>query len=247
MLVRFLECTDQACGFRFPATERDRALLDEDRCPRCGQDTVATTTYLQEPYNLTPSATDVVHSPIIETVIDNVRSIHNVGSIFRSADGAGVQHLHLCGITPSPEHPKLAKTALGAQDTLLWTHHNNSIAAVKTLRARGFRLWALEEAGAVAALPRQASARTMKTVSLFDLDNYADEKDEPAISPIALIIGNEVAGVDPDLLTLCDRILYVPMTGQKRSLNVAVAYGIAVFWLRKYLAVNRKNRATFCP
>ena len=231
MLVRFLECTEHACGFRFPATEHDLARLDEGRCPRCRQNTrvVEIIEIGQEPYKFAPTAKDVVNLPISATLVDNVRSVFNIGSIFRSTEGAGIQHLHLCGITPTPEHPKLAKTALGAQNAVLWTQHNNSVTAGKALLARGFRLWALEEASAFDAHPAQASDRFVEAVSLFDLEN--SHVDALSTSPIALIIGNETAGIDPGLLALCERIVFIPMAGHKRSLNVAVAYGIAAFWL----------------
>jgi len=142
-------------------------------------------------------------------LVDNVRSTFNVGSIFRSADGAGVSHLYLCGITPTPAHPKLAKTALGAEQTVPWTHYKNSLECVQLLAAAGYQLWALEA---------MATAVSIFTAPL------------PA-APLALVIGNEVAGVDPGLLAHCTQIVALPMYGAKRSLNVATAFGAAAVLL----------------
>jgi tRNA G18 (ribose-2'-O)-methylase SpoU len=148
----------------------------------------------------------------IEGFLDNVRSGYNVGSIFRTADGAGLRHLHLAGITPTPVHSKVRKTALGAESSIEWTYHRNSLAAVNQLKANGYRIWALE--GGPMSSP---------------LFGPADTKQQ--IEPILLIVGNELAGIDPGLLSICDRILYIPMLGGKTSLNVVVAFGIAVYQL----------------
>jgi tRNA G18 (ribose-2'-O)-methylase SpoU len=143
----------------------------------------------------------------LETLLDNVRSAWNVGAIFRTADGLGVQKLHLCGITPTPENPSVRKTALGADETIPWTYARNALLTAEKLKAEGCRLWALEQ--------------DPRAVSLT-------ETWEPTAQPLALIVGNEVTGVDPDLLDLCERIIYIPMQGQKRSLNVEVAFGVAI-------------------
>lgn len=133
--------------------------------------------------------------------------------MFRSADGAGVDHLHLLGITATPEHPRLAKAALGAHETVGWTHHRHGPDAAARLRDEGFTLWALER-----------TAEPLPQLSLYEV--------EPPAGPLALVVGNERAGVDPGLLTLCNGIFALPMSGGKSSLNVAVAFGIAVYHLR---------------
>jgi tRNA G18 (ribose-2'-O)-methylase SpoU len=144
-------------------------------------------------------------------LLDNVRSTFNVGSIFRSADGAGLHHLYLCGVTPTPAHPKLAKTALGAERTVSYSHHKNAIELGQRLYDYNHTLWALET--------------TASALSIFDV--------EPPPLPFVLVVGSEVVGVDPDLLKLCQRCISIPMVGRKQSLNVATAFGIAAVLLRR--------------
>jgi tRNA G18 (ribose-2'-O)-methylase SpoU len=160
----------------------------------------------------TRSDTKQAHQPLpLEVLLDNLRSVYNVGSIFRTADGAGVRQIHLCGISPTPKHRKLAKTALGAAEAVPWTVQLNGLQKAVALKEQGYQLWALEE--------------SPHAESLFDVTIQADDP------PIALILGNEVIGVDPGILAQCDKVLYIPMVGQKESLNVAVAFGIAVYYL----------------
>lgn len=133
--------------------------------------------------------------------------------MFRTADGAGVDHLHLLGITATPAHPRLAKAALGAHETVAWSYHCHGPDAAAQLRHEGFRLWALER-----------TAESSPQLSLYEVT--------PPPGPLAIIVGNERAGVDPGLLALCDGVFALPMSGDKSSLNVAVAFGIAVYHLR---------------
>ena len=146
-------------------------------------------------------------------ILDNIRSAQNVGGIFRTADGAGLQKLWLCGITPNPaENAQIAKTALGAELTLPWESAPSTLALGQALKAQGLRILALEN--------------TPQAISLFDYHFPAEDQ------PTALVVGSEPAGVDPAVLDLADAILSLPMAGSKGSLNVAVAFGIAVYFLR---------------
>jgi 23S rRNA (guanosine2251-2'-O)-methyltransferase len=150
--------------------------------------------------------------PEIEVLVDNIRSTFNLGAMFRTADGAGIGHLYLCGITPSPDNPKVSKTALGAEYAVPWTYSPNGFQTASELLQNGKRLWALEiKPDAVPLFD-----------ALQDLDSH----------PLVLVVGNEVAGIDPGILNLCERSIYIPMQGYKRSLNVAIAFGIAVYSLR---------------
>ena len=142
----------------------------------------------------------------LRMVLDNLRSAFNVGSIFRTADGAGVEWIHLCGITPYPPHPKLDKTSLGATSSVPWSHHVDAMDAVRSLRADGYRLAALELT-----------------------DRSVDYRSLPYTPPCAIILGHEVAGVSRPVLEEADWILEIPMRGVKNSLNVATAAGIVVF------------------
>jgi tRNA G18 (ribose-2'-O)-methylase SpoU len=132
--------------------------------------------------------------------------------MFRTADGAGIRHIHLCGITPAPDHPKIAKTALGAEFVVPWTQHWDAVSTTAALKTAGLKIWVLERGG--------------QSQSIFEVLT-----DLPT-STILLVVGNEVSGVDPGILELGDRVLHLPMQGAKHSLNVSVAFGIAVYTLR---------------
>jgi tRNA G18 (ribose-2'-O)-methylase SpoU len=201
------QCERPACRFRFPLVV---GVAADPACPRCGGVTAAT----GQPYERQEMGRAAARpdNPAVEALLDNIRSIYNVGSMFRTADGAGIRHLHLCGMTATPEQPKVAKTALGAERAVGWTYHPNGLDAAEALRQQGYRLWALE--GGPRAEP------------LFGVQG------ELAGPPILLVVGNELAGVDPAVLERCERVLSIPMAGVKQSLNVVVAFGIAAYFLR---------------
>lgn len=156
--------------------------------------------------------------PPVEALLDNVRSLRNVGSMFRTADGAGVTHLHLGGFTPTPAHPKLAKTSLGAERSVAWSHHPDPARAAEALADAGNRLWAIEGG------PRARD--------LFDLVADPELGLGPRSAPVVLVFGHEVSGVDPRIVACCEQVARIPMAGVKGSLNVSVAFGIAVYLLR---------------
>ncbi|RMF60458.1 MAG: TrmH family RNA methyltransferase [Bacteroidetes bacterium] len=143
----------------------------------------------------------------VSVLVDNVRSLYNVGSIFRTSDAARIEHLYLTGITPTPDHPGLQKTALGAQDTVRWSAVSNPVDVIERLRRQGYTIAALEITDAPTAIADLATHHF----------------------PLCLILGHEVHGVSDDLLALSDLALEIPQYGTKQSLNVAVAYGIAVY------------------
>lgn len=199
-------CTDPACGLRFPLPVRDAGV---PVCPRCGSPAKTALGPYEE--HQAPRIVDIPGCPHIEALLDNIRSIYNVGSIFRTSDGAGISHLYLCGITPTPENPRLKKTALGADEAVPWSGHRDGLEVAGTLIAQGKRLWALEGG--------------TRSEHIF---SYRPERKQ---TPIVLVIGNEVCGVDPGILSLCEKVLGIPMQGVKTSLNTAVAFGIAVYHL----------------
>ncbi|HFE47591.1 MAG TPA: hypothetical protein ENJ18_19235, partial [Nannocystis exedens] len=132
-------CTDPSCRLRFPVAA-DSTL--GDRCPHCNAETQRI-----DPAYVTDDAKDPSDrppGPALEVLLDNIRSLRNVGAILRSADGVGVQHVHIGGFTPPPDHAKMAKTALGAEQNLPWTRHRDSLQAATALHERGVELWALE-------------------------------------------------------------------------------------------------------
>lgn len=194
------------CGLRYPIT---RGHSFGVRCPHClGETSVA----LEKTIHDEPAHEENVHADNLVVLVDNVRSAWNVGSILRSADGFGFSHAYLCGITPTPDQEAVQKTSLGAEDFVTWSHHKDAVKLIKGLRLEGWKIIGLEE--------------DKRAISLHQFATAADQQ------PIVLIIGNEVTGVDPGLLKLCDEILYIPMHGQKRSFNVAVAFGVAAYALR---------------
>jgi 23S rRNA (guanosine2251-2'-O)-methyltransferase len=145
-------------------------------------------------------------------LLDNIRSAWNVGSILRSADGFGFSHVYLCGITPTADNEAVTKTSLGAEDAVPWSYHKDAVKLVKGLKAEGWKIYALEDA------PRADEISHITRLTY----KYPLE---------VLIVGNEVTGVDPELLDLCDDIFYIPMRGEKKSFNVAIAFGIAAYAL----------------
>ena len=204
-------CQSPSCGLRFPVAE---ASPLGERCPLCAAPTI----FVGEVYETHDVRTDRISvGPPVEALLDNVRSLRNVGSMFRSADGAGVGHLHLGGFTPTPTHPKMGKTALGAERSVGWTHWPDPAKAADALVAAGKRLWALE-----------AGARSR------DLFELADEAGGPGDPAIVLVLGHEVSGVDPRVLQRCEQVARIPMAGIKGSLNVSVAFGIAAYVLRHH-------------
>jgi len=151
-------------------------------------------------------------------VLHNIRSLHNVGSMFRTADGAGFQKIYLTGYTPAPTdifgkvRPEIAKTALGAEKSVSWEKRKDLGRLIADLKKQGFLILALEQARNSIPYDKLKLPRNVKTV---------------------LIVGNEVRGMAPGILGKCDKILEIPMRGEKESLNVSVAFGIAAYALRR--------------
>ena len=146
----------------------------------------------------------------IIVVLDNIRSRENVGSIFRTADAAGVAKIYLCGITPAPPHEKISKTALGEEAYVLWESCKQTWRLLDKLKEEGMNIVALEQ------------TKTSRDIFKF----------KPKF-PLVLVLGNEVNGLSPKILKYCDKKLAIPMYGKKESLNVSVAAGIALYQLIK--------------
>jgi 23S rRNA (guanosine2251-2'-O)-methyltransferase len=146
-------------------------------------------------------------SPVV-LVLDNVRSLHNVGAVFRTADAFALERLYLCGVTGQPPHREITKTALGSTESVAWTHEATTLGAVQQLKEAGYQLIAVEQTTGSILLPQFQPV---------------------AGQPLALVLGNEVFGVDDEVLALCDAAVEIPQLGTKHSLNVSVAAGI-VLW-----------------
>ena len=151
----------------------------------------------------------------VAVVLDNVRSMHNIGSIFRTADGFAVEQLCLCGITAQPPHREIEKTALGATQSINWIYYESPLQAIAKLRTEGYKIIAIE----------QAENSTM----LHDFEPKTDEK-------YAIIFGNEVNGVSDEVMENIDACIEIPQFGTKHSFNVSVAAGIVLWdFVRKNL------------
>ena len=146
-------------------------------------------------------------TPVI-AVLDNIRSMHNVGSVFRTADAFLLQAIFLCGYTPQPPHRDIQKTALGATETIDWISFANTVDAVNDLKKNGYKVYGIEQ--------------TVDSISLEKFTCLPSEK-------IAVVFGNEVEGVQQSVLELCDGSIEIPQLGMKHSLNISVAAGI-VLW-----------------
>lgn len=144
----------------------------------------------------------------VTVVLDNVRSAQNVGSLFRTADAFAIEHIALCGITATPPNREIHKTALGAEESIAWSHYPTTAECVSHLRAEGYHILAIEQVeGAVM------------------LDSFRAEEGVK----YAIIFGNEVMGVDQAVVDMCDGAIEIPQVGTKHSLNVSVSGGV-VLW-----------------
>jgi len=140
-------------------------------------------------------------------VMDNIRSMHNVGSVFRTADAFLISGICLCGFTPQPPHRDIHKTALGATDSVDWLYYENTSDAVLALKERGFKVLAIEQ-----------------TEGSILLNEYVQSN-----TPLAFVFGNEVDGVSDEVIQLCDGVIEIPQWGMKHSLNISVAAAV-VLW-----------------
>lgn len=145
--------------------------------------------------------------PIV-VVLDNIRSLSNIGSVFRTSDAFNVEKIYLCGITATPPHREIHKTAIGATNSVEWEHVEDTTELVKRLKQNGYKVCSVEQ--------------TEDTVLLQDVSKLEGDK-------FALVMGNEVDGVDQNVVDLSDHVIEVPQFGTKHSLNVSVCTGV-VLW-----------------
>jgi tRNA G18 (ribose-2'-O)-methylase SpoU len=154
----------------------------------------------------------------VAVLLENVRSLYNVGAFFRTADAVRAETIILAGITPTPEDPRVAKTALGAERSVAWSTSAGAAAALEGLHTRGFEIAAVET--------------SLHAVDLFDW--------RPRF-PVCVIFGHEVDGITPDVLGRCDMHVRIPALGAKGSINVATAGGVVLYeLLRKYRELTRR-------
>ncbi|HET8962875.1 MAG TPA: RNA methyltransferase [Chitinophagales bacterium] len=166
-------------------------------------------------------------TPVV-IVMDNVRSLNNIGSIFRTADAFLLQGICLCGISPVPPHRDIEKTALGATESVEWEYFDNTTDAIEKLRENGYRIVAVEQ--------------TDKSIMLHE---YQPQKN----GKTALIFGHEIMGISEEVLALCDESIEIPQFGTKHSLNIAISTGVVlwdfVYKLRLKYLLNQENKSAF--
>lgn len=151
----------------------------------------------------------------LTVVLDNVRSLNNIGSVFRTSDAFRVEHIALCGITATPPHREIHKTALGAEESVAWSYHEDTAECVRGLKEKGYRVYAVELAHDSLKL---------------GTDELATDK------PVTIVFGNEIEGVQEEVMELCDGFLEIPQSGTKHSLNVSCAAAIAIWEIFKMLS-----------
>ncbi|TAH27475.1 MAG: TrmH family RNA methyltransferase [Cytophagales bacterium] len=160
---------------------------------------------LEELNRISESQIKTIQKKHFSFVLDNIRSLNNVGSVFRTADSFLAEKLYLCGITGTPPHRDIHKTALGATETVEWEYHEDILGLITNLKKLGYLIVALEQ--------------TTTSVSLNDFEPTLEDK-------YVFILGNEVEGVSDDVLSLCNNVIEIPQFGTKHSLNVSVVAGI---------------------
>jgi 23S rRNA (guanosine2251-2'-O)-methyltransferase len=174
------------------------------------------------PYLATAASTpyQAIGALPVSVLLDNVRSLYNVGSFFRTGDAAGIERLYLCGITGHPPHRSLKKTALGSEERVAWAHTWHAADVLGSLHARGYEIAAIET--------------SVHSVDLFDW--------KPRF-PVCVMFGHEVDGIQAHLLENCDTHVRIPMFGTKHSLNVSTAGGVVIYeLLRKYRRLVENGR-----
>lgn len=197
------ECVNPECTFRYPDHDSNHPIA---YCPKCGQ--------RAEICGIFPESNQLSFlekknpSFHLSILLDNVRSIYNAGSIFRTAEGFGIEELFLCGITPTPQHARFSKTSLGAEQHLKWSYHPNAVTLCNQLKKSETVIISLENSA--------------QATNLYAFQENIFNKNA------LLVVGNEISGVDPQLLQMSSYIFAIPMAGFKHSFNVATAFGIAV-------------------
>ncbi len=154
-----------------------------------------------------PEFKEARKTPLI-VILDNIRSLNNIGSVFRSSDAFLIQKIYLCGITATPPHKDIQKTALGATDTVAWEHCEDTLTLIKNLQAENIKILAIE----------QAENAVM-------LDDFTPDPN----TTYAVVFGNEVKGVQQEVVSASDEVLEIPQFGTKHSLNIAVSTGVVIW------------------
>ncbi|NMC45728.1 MAG: RNA methyltransferase [Chloroflexi bacterium] len=202
-----LQCPNQACDFRYPAGEDEYSIY----CPVCGEKMRIMEYDIDNDYaQFTKNK-----SLRLECAVDNVRSSYNIGAMLRSANALALDHLYLCGYSPTPQQSKVRKTSLGAETSLDWSHQPNILTLIQQKKTDGYLILAIEA--------------TSNASSLIDY------RLPGGTSSVMMVVGNELFGVDPAVRAISDAVLQIPIFGEKKSLNVANSFSIAAFYLSQLI------------
>jgi len=205
---QIFECQNPQCRLRFPS---NLSIEVFQYCPLCNHKVypVGKPFTNQKPIN----RPQISYPQTIKLLLDNLRSTHNVGSIFRTANCTAISHIYCCGTTPTPNHSKFSKSSLTADETISWSYERNSLEIVKANKHEGY---------AVVSMEVTDNASPIFTKSLQEVKS----------TDILLVVGNEISGVDPMILDESASVVYIPMLGTKTSLNVSIAAAIALYCFR---------------
>lgn len=222
-------CVNPSCKFEFNV-ESDQSV---GTCPKCGQvqtfRSLEARQFLERHYLKLKSEKQLEHKTLNKypakrsVLLEDIRSLWNVGSIFRTADGAGFNHLYLAGITGSPPRKEIEKVSLGAESYLSWEYVSTSLDVLRSLKADGVCIIGLEYTSHSHLL-----TETLRSLKIME--------------PLCLVLGNEVNGILAETLELCDHVCHLPMRGIKTSLNVAVAFGIAGYLIADHITDHSTER-----
>lgn len=201
-----LECTNPGCQLRFPVI----SVKSTRWCPICKSKLEIDCKY-SESSPVSENQNPQHSFKTINLFLDNIRSAYNVGSILRTTDGFNIKHLFFSGITPTPDNPKVIKTSLGAETSVKWSSHNNGLNLATKLKNEGFYLIGLE------------NCKGSTPITSIENNKWKNS--------VVLIIGNEIAGIDPKIREICNDLVHIPMVGKKSSFNVTIAFGITAFYL----------------
>ena len=196
-----IRCPHEGCGHEFDADDSHHGR--QLPCPECGRLVTAADPSAFEDRGGRERITVAVCA-----VLDNIRSLYNVGSIFRTADAAGLEMLYLTGITGTPPRSEISKTALGADETVDWEYCQSALDAIEAARAEGYQVVAIETG-----------------------ESAVDYRSFQWRAPACFVVGAEVAGVSPEAIAAVDAVGSLPMLGAKTSLNVSVAFGVIAYHL----------------
>ena len=200
------ECINSKCLFRYPVKSSAKY---PQFCPKCKSKVKIALEYCE--YHSDSATFPQSNKTYFSILLDNLRSAYNVGSILRSADGFHINHIYLCGMTATPDNSKISKTSLGAENSVAWSYSSNSLITAQKLKQDDFYLYGLETGP--------------NSHPIYEINEPKKTQNK------VLIVGNELAGIDPMVRNLCDDLIYIPMMGMKSSYNVSIAFGIAAFYL----------------